>query len=933
MPLRWYLLSVLLLLFFIPASAQNDIGISEEPVIDMAVESVPAGNEAESDSLLDDSPEAPEKIPVLARFVKAEYPADLIKRGVAGTVELELLVSETGSVDSVTVVGGIDPRLDSSAAAAARRFIFTPAVAEGEPVAVLLQYEYHFTLDDAIDSIAPVVNFSGRCLEKGTKKPVTDAVVAIRCLDSTSDSSLTVPFTVWMKTIGSFPGQQIDEGRIITTSDSAGDFRFFSLPSCSIEVTVIVPGYSEFKTIEQITPGEALSVLYYVERFSYSEYEIVVYGKAAEKEVSRRQLSIGEIKKIPGLGGDAVKVIQTMPGVARASLGSGEIIVRGAPSWDSRYFVDGMEIPVLYHFGNIKSTYNSDALSAIDFYPGGFGTRYGGAVAGVIEITGRKGTPERLKASAEISSLDGSVFIEGPLRDSVTFLVSARRSFIGEIIRPIFKLMEDQIPFSLYPFYWDYLCRTDVATRKTGRFFLTLFGSRDSVSVIFPEMRLGSDELSEQTDRLGTGTVFHMGILGWNWEIGRKWKNVFRYQLMNIRYNFGSPFGRNKQNIWVDHIRDQLTFALNSQVKFNLGADVQWSLADLSYAFPGALNAVIPGEIDNWRFGDIAGYFNVEIKPVEQLLLIPGIRCDYYPELEYKGALVPSFWEYRSFSNRRGFSGEPSARLTGRYEFMEHHTAKIAVGTYNQTPEPMGEVLMKDFGNPALPATKAAHYVGGYEWQVTDLISVDAQAYFNRQWDIPVRIGEEDLDPSGEPQPLYKKDGLGRMYGFELMLRHLQGERFFGWLSYSLSRSERFDRTRNRWDLYGYDQTHNLQLLGSWRLRRNWEAGFRFRYVTGNPTTPVTGRIEVENYPGAYSFRPIYGDVNSARVDPFVQLDIRVDKKFVFDKWILSFFWDLQNISYLVYKSPEFEIYNYDYTDKTVFSNFPMYAIGVKIEF
>ncbi len=920
------LFAVLLLAGNIAAS--DEIGITEEPVMELSVESETPANSVPADSLV-----GPDILPVLTTFVKAEYPAYLVKKGVAGTVTLELLISETGTVDSAAVLRGVVPELDSCAVRAARRFVFSPAMADSVPVAVLLQYDYRFTLADAVDSLIPYSNFSGRCLEKGTRKPVPDAVIAVTVIDSTTDTTLPVPFSTWMRTIGTFTGQSIDEGRLVAVSDSAGEFRFYSLPACGIAVRVLMPGYAPFETEEFLTKTEALHSTYYIERQAYSEYEIMVYGKQAEKEVSRRQLTIGEVRKIPGLGGDAVKVIQTLPGVARPTMGSGEIVVRGAPSWDSRYFVDGMEIPVLYHFGGIKSTYNSEALSGIDFYPGGFGTRYGGAIAGVVEIAGRKGTSERIKAAGELSTLDGSIFVEGPVRDSVTFMVSVRRSFLGEIIQPIIRSMPDQFPFTVYPFYWDYLCRTDVATKNYGNFFVTLFGSRDSMSFIFPEMRLGSDELTEQTDRLGWNTTFNMGILGWDWTINRMWKNSFRYQLMNISSDFGSPFGRNSQKIWVDHIREQLSFSPGKHVTVNLGADVQWSLADLSYALPDAFNVVDPGNIEDWRFGDLAGYLNVEWEPTDKVQIIPGVRYDYYPELNYRGSLLPAFWEYHLINNKRGFSGEPSARLTARYEFIDRHTAKIALGTYNQTPEPMGEVLMEKWGNPALGATKAAHYVGGYEWQVTDLISIDAQTYFNRQWDIPVHVGGSDLDPSAESQPLYKGDGMGRMYGFELLIRHLQGDRFFGWLAYTLSRSERYNRTDGEWEFFDLDQTHHIQLLGSWRLPRNWEAGFRLRYVTGNPTTPVDRVIEVENYPGAFSFRPVYGPKNSSRVDPFFQLDIRVDKKFVFNKWLLSVFWDLQNLSYFVYKSPEFEIYNYDYSDKMAFSNFPMFAIGLKAEF
>ena len=103
--------------------------------------------------------------------------------------------------------------------------------------------------------------------------------------------------------------------------------------------------------------------------------------------------------------------------------------------------------------------------------------------------------------------------------------------------------------------------------------------------------------------------------------------------------------------------------------------------------------------------------------------------------------------------------------------------------------------------------------------------------------------------------------------------------------------------------------------------------------MTGKPTTPVIGVEEIENYPGSYSYRPIYGPVNSARVDPFFQFDVRIDKKIVFDKWIFALFLDLQNLSWFAYKSPEFEIYNYDYTEKAVFSNFPMFAIGLRVEY
>jgi hypothetical protein len=109
-----------------------------------------------------------------------------------------------------------------------------------------------------------------------------------------------------------------------------------------------------------------------------------------------------------------------------------------------------------------------------------------------------------------------------------------------------------------------------------------------------------------------------------------------------------------------------------------------------------------------------------------------------------------------------------------------------------------------------------------------------------------------------------------------------------------------------------------------------WEIGFRARYVTGDPLTPVTG---VE-YNATYNrFRRLYGPENSSRYDPFFQLDLRVDKKFTFDKWLIAAYLDFRNLSWFVYKSPEFFTYNYDATEKTIVSDIPYPSIGLSAEF
>lgn len=883
------------------------------------------------DSVLIDSVDAITKMPQLIQFVKAQYPPDLIKKGISGSVVLELLVNESGSVDSVTLIKSIHPVLDTNAIKASRQFKFTPALLGSDSIAVLLQYEYHFILKEALDSIPQIVNFSGTLLEKGTRQPLADAIVVITFPDNFQDSALPLPFDIYLSKIGSMPGQALEENHLTATTDSLGRFKFFSLPSCSLKVQAIVAGYSNFETKELITSKEELDVKYYIPKLSYSDYEIVVYGKAEEKEVSRRQLTIQEIRKIPGLGGDAVKVVQAMPGVARPSAMSGEVIVRGAPTWDSKFYLDGVVIPLLYHYGGLKSTYNSDALAGVDFLPGGFGTRYGGGIAGVIELKGKESAKDRWHGSLDMGTIDASFLVEGPITNKISLLATARRSFIGDIAEFITNKFPDRFPFTMSTFYWDYVLRTDFNFSKNNHLFLTFFGARDSLAIIASDMNLGSDEISDAQERFGMNITSNLGMAGWDLKFNDKFSNTARYSLSKI-HSAWSPFGFFKsQSDGLGHyIREQLSCKFNDKLTLNGGLDIDLSIWDIDLSIIDGTGKLETSRDKDWLFSQTGAYLNLEWKIGKKLLVLPGIRYDYYSELKHDGSIVPEFWNYQEFDNSRGISGDPSLRLSTRYKINDAHTLKAAIGNYNQTPQPIGQAIHSVWGNPFLSTTKAAHFIAGHEWKITDVINSDVQFYFNNQWKIPEFPNSQDIDNNGEKQVLCHDRGRGRMFGMELMLKHLQTERFFGWISYTLSRTLRYNPDSHKWDLYDQDEINNIQFLGSWHLRKQWDLGFRLRYVTGKPTTPVIGTKYIENY--AY-YQPKYGEKNSDRLDPFFQLDLRADKKIVYKNWIYSIYLDLQNISWFIYKSPEFEYYNYNFKDKTTISMFPMLGVGMKAEF
>lgn len=865
-----------------------------------------------------------DKMPELKQFIKAEYPAADLKAGVEGAVLLELLVTDSGRVDSAGVVKGISPGLDSAALRTVRKFEFTPASAGGTPVPVLLQYEYRFSLEDEVRRIEDFVNFQGILKEKGTRNPVPDGMVVLSYDDTTADSTLPVPWRTYMEKIGSFPGQHLEEGKLVTNSDSLGRFSFHSLPAGKVHLSFPVSGYKAGAATEMIETGKQLVVEYRLERLSYSEYEIVVYGKTEKQEVAKNTLTLTEVKRIPGFGGDAVKVVQALPGVARTSFVSGEIIVRGSASGDSRYFLDGIDIPLLFHFGGLRSTYNSDALSSVDLYSGGFNVRYGGAIAGVVEIKGRPAKSDRWHGNADVSFIDASFLAEGPIAKKWSLLTTARRSYVADVMAFALDQAGFTLPMTVVPYYWDLVTRLDYEHSRKSRMFWTAFATQDAMKFIVKQVRGGSTEISEASNQLSQDVGLKMLMYGFDTDISDRWRNELRFAYGQAVFDF-SVFGfvRMDNDISGYHLRDELTWKWSDALTLRLGEDC--SISPMEYTLDILSNFGPLRSTSKQWFSDVGTYAGLDYRPVPDLTITPGVRYDYYHEIG---------------------EGLPSYRLTTRYKLNPRHSIKGSIGTYNQSPEPMGQAIDSVWGNPNLPPTIGRHAVLGYEWQMTDLVHLDMQTYFNTQQDIPMQT--DSMSPTGQSLRFVPQQE-GRMYGLELMLRHNPSPRFFGWIAYSLARSER--RTPEpysdagpgsdtlwdpkAWYLFESDQTHNFQIVASWKLPRNYETGFRLRYVTGNPQTPQLGftenRYQYNAEYGGYVSLP--GKPRSDRMGPFFQVDVRADKKYVFNSWVLSTYLDVQNTNYFFYNSPEFYNYNYDDSERQVIGGIIIPSIGIRVEF
>ncbi|MEC9397332.1 MAG: ligand-gated channel protein, partial [Myxococcota bacterium] len=251
------------------------------------------------------------------------------------------------------------------------------------------------------------------------------------------------------------------------------------------------------------------------------------------------------------------------------------------------------------------------------------------------------------------------------------------------------------------------------------------------------------------------------------------------------------------------------------------------------------------------------------------------------------------------------------------------------IGLFDQPPNPGN--TFDNFGNPNLLSEKAIHYALGGEWRPLDFLEFNTTLFYRDMYDLVSSTDEFIVDPeTGEQEyTFFNNEGEGRAYGAEFLLRHYPNKRLFGWIAYTLSRSERLDLETGEWELFGFDQTHILTMVAGYNLPFNFDISARFRLVSGNPYTPIAGSVFNAD---SDSYSPVNGEPNSARNKAFNQLDIRVDKNFVFNRWLLGVYLDIQNI----YNASNAEgvLYNYDYTESQPLNGLPIFPnLGVTAKF
>jgi TonB family protein len=854
--------------------------------------------------------------PKLRKDVQPAYPAAAREQGLAASVLLEIDIDAAGLVQRASVAEASQTLgfgFEEAALAAAKQLEFEPALEAGKPIPVTITFRFRFVPEAASAETqaseqpapAPVVprattstpakalptgDLWGRLVERGTRLPLVGVKVTV------------------------FRGEGDAAEGFETETDADGRFRLSKLGVGDWKVLADPEGYYPLRTTESVASSSRTEVSYAIERSSYNPYDVIVDTKRVQREVNHVKIDARQAERIPGTFGDVLAVVKNFPGVAQTTLGpfSTGFVIRGSAPEDSRIYVNNVDVPLLYHFGNLRSVLPVGMIEDVNFYPGNFSVQYGRATGGVVDVTLKELNRRQFGGYVDINLFDSSLFLEAPVTSQLSIAIAGRRSYIDVLLN---AALPDTGGSLVAPRYYDAQLLATYRPSAAHSVKTFLFLSDDKFELIF-DNPASIDAQAVVTD-FGLSTNFYRGVAEYKYVPGPRFENELKVSIGRDRniIRFGD-LANTDERLLQTQMRNTARYALRDSLAVRGGLDylqqrrqARSKLPELPEegegdAQPSFADSISASSSDT--FHAIAGFVELEWRPWPSTLAIPGFRLDY-------------------FGRTGKFAASP--RLVVRQTVAKDWLVKGGIGVFQQ--EPTFDETLETRGNPDLELEKAVHYSAGFEYTPRPHLNLGVTGFYKSLHDLVSR-SDELTTRGGQTVPLnYSNGAIGRVIGLEVSAKHDFTNNLFAWFAYTLSKSERRDPGKTAYRLFDHDQTHILTFTGSYRLPKNWEIGTRFRYVTGQLYTPVRAAVFDAD---ADSYSAISAPVNSARVDAFHQLDIRIDKRWVYESWMLGAYLDIQNV-YSQRNVSSIE-YNYDYSKEVPETGLPIIpVIGLRGEF
>ena len=617
----------------------------------------------------------------------------------------------------------------------------------------------------------------------------------------------------------------------------------------------------------------SVSIELYSSQIEMNEVSVTggYFQKPLDQTLSIRSLTQQEIRRSAGSAEDIFRVMQSLPGVATAGGKSAQLIVRGGSPNENLTLLDNIEIYNPIHFARtgesmgIVSIINPSLLKGVDFMTGGFPAKYGDKMSSVFEMSLVDGNKEMYNTDINVNLGGFGAMVDGPVPGNGPMIFSARRGF--------FDIMTSLLNKPAAPQYYDAVAKLTYDLDEKNRVSFVGFYYLDQI------LREGTSTTKKTSAEATNFKYDYLTRDDYGTAFGINWRYLFSPKAFSLTTVSFSGNGWNTlQGTESDRslagedirensfdVKNELTFNGLDNLELKTGGSIRfidskhttWKPADttrIGQIIPASSISFLPEMSEK-----VSLFFQNTWRPFVRLSLSSGVRYDYF-----------------SFTKESNLS----PRISASFHLTDKTSLNASYGKFFQTPAAYQIAL--DPLNVSLKSSLATHYIIGVDHLFAGDTKFTVELYYKDLTKVFVANDTTDILTNA---------GGGFAQGIEFSLQKKFTDGIVGSASYSYATSKRQDASDLSEYYFEYDRPHILNLLGGFELSKTWQIGFKFQYASGNPYTPVVG---VASKSG--TFYAVDGEYNSARLPDYHKLDIRVDKKFIFENWTLTAYLDLWNV-------------------------------------
>ncbi|MEC5156356.1 TonB-dependent receptor plug domain-containing protein [Chryseobacterium sp. MP_3.2] len=685
-----------------------------------------------------------------------------------------------------------------------------------------------------------------------------------------------------------------------------GMVQLTNIPSGSYTFEIAAENYNTSYLYDiDVVPNQNLTFsvgLTKAETTSIQEVVITrkTYKTTAESPVSLRNVTSEEIQKSAGSNRDVSRAILSFPGVGSTATFRNDLFIRGGSSAENKFYIDGIEVPIINHFqtqgasGGPRGIITVDFLKDVDFYSGAFPAKRNSALSSLFEFNLKEARKDKLGYKAIVGLDDLQIMVDGPLSKDQSWsgLFSVRKSTLQILFKAI------GLPF--LPSYYDTTFKVSKKYKSGDELYFLGLGALDS----FKFNTEAKETLANQTliDRLpiapqwnytlGAGYRHLVDNGNWLFTISRNmldnqaikyYRNIETPE--NLLFDYNSQEGENK-------IRIDRNFMLGDFV-FSAGTNFNYA----KYTNNSTIKAVFQSGIN---FDQIASSLNV----FQYGFYVQSSRKFFDNKLNLSFGTRFDASDYAE--NMQNPLDQFSPRFSLNYKFADRWALNFNTGIYHQLPAytALGLRLDNNLVNQrTLKYIQNTHYVGGLEYNGKDNLRITMEGYYKKYKNYPFSLRNQislanigaDFGVVGS-EPLDSR-GFGETYGLELLAQKRTLNDFYGIVAYTFGYSMFSDGAGNLLPS-SWDSRHILSVSAGKVLKKNWNFSARFRLQSGLPETPYdlarSSSVPIWNINNG----PLqdFAQLNSLRGNVAHQLDVRAEKKWVFSKWQFTAYMDVINI-------------------------------------